>query len=165
MSGVYELHKMLREGLEMQAAPGDATFSEMWEMFANITNLAGCRLMETRMGASLDAAEEVRLYLARFDRVTVVSRGMPLLVPAPAIRGMRALGRLLEDTRQVEDLGAFVRLSTPLVNDYAGYAARELGRFSRPVVHGLTVVARAGALMSECVHRAVPALAELEEER
>lgn len=165
MSGVYELHRMIREGLEMQAAPGDASFAEVWEMFANITNLAGCRLMEKRMGESIDAAEEVRLYLARFDRVARVSTGMPLSVPVPAVRGVKAIGRLLEDTRQVEDLGAFFRLSTPLVNDFAGYASRELGRFSRPVVHGLTVVARAGALMSECVQRAVPALAEMEDER
>lgn len=158
MSGVRDLYKMVHDGLEMQPGPEDSTFAELWEVYSDVTNLVGCRFMESRMGASMAAAEEVRLYLARYSRVARISTGMPLTVPTHAVRGMKALGRLLESTREVEELGEFVRLSSPMVNDMSAYVARQLGRFSRPVVDGLTVVARAGSIMSDCVWRAVPGL-------
>lgn len=158
MSGVRDLYRMVHEGLEMQPGPEDSTFAELWEVYSDVTNLVGCRFMESRMGGSMAAAEEVRLYLARFSRVARISDGMPLTVPSHAMRGMKALGRLLESTRQVEELGEFVKLASPMVNDMSTYVAGQLGRFSRPVVDALTVVARTGSIMSECVWKAVPGL-------
>ena len=59
------------------------------------------------------------------------------------------MGRLLEDTKDVEDLATFFRLASPIANDLAGYAMTHLGRFASPIMDGLTVVARAGSLMSD----------------
>lgn len=162
MNGVNELYRMFKDGLEMTPGPEDHSFTDVWELYSDVTSMAGVRLMEPRLGSSVEGAEEVRLYLARFERVARISKGMPVRIPEPAVRALRAMGRLLEDTKDVEDLATFFRLASPIANDLAGYAMTHLGRFASPIMDGLTVVARAGSLMSDQLPRAIPMLAAKE---
>lgn len=162
MNSVNELYRMFKDGLEMTPGPEDHSFTDVWDLYADVTSMAGARLMEPRLGSSLEGAEEVRLYLARFDRVTKISDGMPVRIPEPSVRALRATGRLLEATTDIADLATFLKLAAPIANDFAGYAMTHLGRYASPIVDGLTVVARAGSLMSDQLPRAIALLAAQE---
>lgn len=160
MSTIDALYRELRVGLEMTPGPADVMFSELWEVYTEVTHLAGCRLMEPGMGGSLAGAEEVQLHMVRFQKVAKISRGMPLRVPAPAVRSLRAVGRLLEATPHLVDVADWLQLSAPIPNDFCEFAGRELGRGALPVLGALTVVARSGTLMVDCLRATVPGFGE-----
>lgn len=157
-----ELYEMFRTGLEMTAGPSDPTFEELWETYSSVTREAEYLLLSERFNANVDGADEVALYLARFSRVAKISRGMPLHVPEPSSRAIRAMGRMLDRGPSSDELGAFLSLASPIANDLARYASTHLGRYSRPVLDALTVTARAAALMNHCVFRLVPELNDRE---
>lgn len=160
MSGVDQLYGEFRDGLELRPGPADPTFAEVWMLHTDIVHLAGVRLFEPRFGGSAAGAEEVRLHLARFAQVQAIAKNAPLRVPAPAVRTLRALGRLLETTPYPDDLSAFFALAAPMASDFAGFATRMLGRQARPLLASLTVVARSGTLMTDQLTRLVPGFDE-----
>lgn len=156
MSGVSELYREFHQGLDTQAGPEDPTFYDLWLLYADITGLVGVRFTEPRMGGEFGAADRVQWYLAWSEQVAMICHDMPLQVPSPAVRAVKAAGRYLERTPHVDELGEFLRLGAPMVNDLSAYAATGLGRHAKPVVDELSLVARAGSLMYESVARTVP---------
>ena len=60
MNGVNELYRMFKDGLEMTPGPEDHSFTDVWELYSDVTSMAGVRLMEPRLGSSVEGAEEVR---------------------------------------------------------------------------------------------------------
>lgn len=158
MSGVSELYRDFRQGLETAAGPEDPTFFELWMLYTEIIDLVGVRLTEAKMGGVFAAADRVQVYLAWSEQAGKLLEEMPLLVPSPAIRAVKAAGRYLERTPHVDELGEFLRLGSPMVNDLSEYAATGLGRQARPVVDELSFVSRAGTLMYEAVSRTIPGM-------
>lgn len=158
MNEIDEIYHMFRTGLEVPAGPADPAFTEAWEIHTAVTHMVGVRLLEERMGASITAAEEVQLQLVRHARVLRVCQGMPLQVPRPAVRAVKTAGRYLELTDQVGELTEYLRLSSTIADDFGEYAGRVLGRQATPVMSGLGLLARAGAIMSDSLMQSVPGL-------
>lgn len=158
MSEIDEIYRMFHTGLEVQAGPEDPLFTEAWDIHTAVTHMVGVRLLEERMGASITAAEEVQVQLVRHARVMRVCQGMPLQIPQPAVRALKTAGRYLEDTDQVAELTEYLRLSSPIADNFGEYAGRVLGRQATPVISGLELLARAGAIMSDSLTQSVPGL-------
>lgn len=161
MSGVSELYREFRQALETTPGPEDPSFFELWRLYSDITDLVSVRFTEPGMGGLFGAADRVQWFLAWSEQAGRICRDMPLRVPSPAVRAVKAAGRYLERTPHVDELGEFLRLGSPMVNDLSTYAATGLGRQARPVVDELSLVARAGTLMYESVARAVPGMEEM----
>lgn len=156
MSGIRDLYRDFRHGLNTTPGPEDPTFSELWKLYMDVTGLVSVRLTEPSMGSEFGGADRVQVYLAWSEKTTKLCEEMPLRVPSPAVRAVKAAGRYLERTPHVEELGEFLSLSAPIAADLGEYATHGLGRHARPVVDELSFVARAGTLMYESVARAVP---------
>lgn len=158
MSAIKELYREFRHALETNPGPEDTLFQDVWDLYLDVTNLVSVRLMEPGMGGSTSGAHQVQWFLAWSEQTAKVCAGMPLRVPSPAVRTVKAAGRYLERTPHVDELGEFLRLAPPIVNDLSGYAAQQMGRHAKPVVDELSFAARAGSLMYESVARAVPGI-------
>ncbi|MFD5600796.1 hypothetical protein ACFWHR_12170 [Leucobacter sp. NPDC058333] len=158
MSGVRELYREFRQGLDTTPGPEDPTFFELWSLYMDITDNVSARLTEPQMGSEFDAAERVQVFLAWSEHVGKICREMPLRVPSPALRAVKAAGRYLDRTPLVDELAEFLRLGSPMVNDLSEYAVEGLGRHARPVVDELSFVSRAGTLMYESVSRTIPGM-------
>ena len=158
MSGVSELYREFRHGLGTAPGPEDPLFEDVWGLYLDVTNLVAARLTEPQMGGGMGAADRVGVFLAWADPSRRLCQGMPLRVPSPAYRSLKATGRYLERTLHLGELGEFLRLASPFVNDFSGYATDQLGRQARPVRDELSFTARAGALMAESVNRMVPGI-------
>lgn len=158
-SPINELYERFRSGLETSAGPADPLFSEVWETYYAVTGQASNLLL---LEGSVDGADEVELYRARFSRVGSISAGMPLRIPTPSAHSVRAMGRLFEDRASIDDIGDFLALSSPIVNDLGAYCSTQLGRLSQPVLEALTVTAKAATIMNHCVISLVPGFSDRE---
>lgn len=151
MNGVNEIYSSFANGMDMPPTPKDASFEEVWETYTSVVHMVGTRFFEKKFGTHVEAANEVRLHCERHLRVSRLSEGMPLLIPASATRGLRLFGKYLEETKDVGELGRFLKLNAGIADRFAEYAKSHRGRAALPVMYALSVVARSAVLMSECV--------------
>lgn len=158
MNGVNELYREFRQGLETTPGPEDPTLFELWTLWTEVTDLVRVRLTEPRMGGNFSAARRVEMCLCWSEQTGRISKEMPLRVPSPTLRAVKAAGRFLERTWQIEELGEFLRLGSPIVNDLSEYAAANLGRQAKPVIDEFSFVSRMNTLTYEAVARSVPGL-------
>lgn len=161
-SPIHELYNRFHIGLESTPGPQDPLFADVWASYSAVTRLTEYLLLSDKLGCSIDGADEVALYSARFSRVASISVGMPLRIPTPSDQAIRAMGRLIEDRSHIDDVGDFLELASPIVNDLSTFASTHLGRLARPVLEALSVTARSAALMNHCVTTLVPGLYERE---
>lgn len=158
-TGVAFLIAQTKQAFAELSPESDApAFDAVWEMCVDLTNDAGARLLEHKHGSLLSAAEEVRLYLTRLERVGHVGANAPLRVPRLAARHLRTVGRYIEDTDSTEELVTFL-LEVPALCEAVGeYLIRAHGRPSRPVVDVLNIAVRAGSIFTDCLSREAPTL-------
>lgn len=156
MSEIEGLFTAFRAGLDLDPVSSDDELVSLWKMSQTIAETAGLRLLEARMGASIAAADEVRMHLVRCERVTRLMRGMPLTVPRAAVRGLRAAGVLVESTSHRSEVLEYLYLLQPITDDLGAYAGRHLGYRGKPVIDGLMLTARSAQLMSTFVSQLVP---------
>lgn len=157
--GVTALTRDIRTALvELTPLADDPHFEEVWAVLMQVTNVAGARLLEPRFGQLLEAADEVRLYLAQLERVARVSIGAPIRVPMLAARPLRAAGRFLDSTREADEIVAFLMEVPGLTEAFSSHLIRTAGMQSRPLVDVLDLATRAGAVFLECMERVIPGI-------
>lgn len=143
---------------ECDAGGRDPLLEDAWHLLADMTGMGGARLTEQRLGALIPAADEVELYLGQMERVSKCAKGAPFQVPGIAIRRLKAVGRFVEDTRDRDEVCAFLLAVPQLAEGYSEYLARAAGRHARPVIELLDLVVRSGSVYRDSLVRAVPAL-------
>ncbi|MDA3146511.1 hypothetical protein JSO19_03860 [Leucobacter sp. UCMA 4100] len=151
MNGVEEIYTSFSRGMDLPPTPDDPTFAEVWEVHTGVLHMVGLRLLEADLGQHLDAANEVRLQLERHHRVANMADGMPITVPAAAVRGLRTFGNYLENSNQLEEIRAYLSFNAGIADIFSEYAVKHRGRAALPVKYALSVVAKSAALMSDCV--------------
>lgn len=155
---VRELYDHFHAGLQTTPGPQDPLFSDVWETYTSVVTQVEYLLLSDRFGPAVDGADEVALYRARFSRVASVSCGMPLRIPTPAAHAVQAMGRFFEGRIHVDDIGDFLELASPIVNDFSAYSSTHLGRLALPIIEALSVTSRSAALMHHCATSLVPGL-------
>ena len=154
---VLKLTEQSRKMLEdCDPSTGDPTLAEAWELLLSVTSMAGSKLMEKQFGGLVPAADEVALYMGHMDRVTRVGRDAPFAVPASAVRPLKAAGRLLDETKDLDELESFLWDLPPYASAMSGYLARTAGRRARPVIDVLDLATRAGGVYRDCLARTIP---------
>lgn len=156
MGTVLKLTEQSRLMLEdCDPATGDPSLAEAWELLVSVTSMAGARLMEKQFSGLTPAADEVALYMGHLDRVSRVGKGAPFAVPASALRPIKAAGRLLEETQDLDELQSFLWDVPPYASAMSGYLTRTAGRRARPVIDVLDLATRAGGVYRDCLTRAI----------
>lgn len=159
LAGVTTLIHDSRKALaELTPTQDDPLFTEIWRVLEYVVFDAGSRLMESRFGGLIDAAEEVALYVAQLERVTRVAAEAPVRVPLLAARPLRAAGRLLEQTRSGDEIIGFLVEVPGLTAAFAEYLTRTAGIRARPLVDVLDLATRSGAVFVDCLERCAPGL-------
>lgn len=151
MNGVNEIYSSFAQGMELPPTPTDLSFAQAWEVHTGVLHMVGYRLLDRELGQHLEAANEVRLQLERHHRVASMADGMPVTVPAAAVRGLRTFGNYLEHSTELEELKTYLALNAGIADAFSEYAVKQRGRAALPVKYALFVVAKSAALMSECV--------------
>lgn len=142
-----------------EAGETDPRFIDVWELMSDLTNSGGARLLEPRF-AETEGAEEAYLYLQHFERVARVGRFAPVRVPAATSTHLRVLGRLVDDTKDMNVVLSTL-LAVPRVSaEMSGYVERSLGMCAKPLMDVFELHARAGALFTACIKRCTPMLSE-----
>lgn len=141
---------------ECDPVDGDPGLSEAWELFLDVTNMAGSKLMEHRFGRQMSAADDVAHYMFHLERVAVVGRGAPFAVPSVALRSVKAAGRLLEETDRLDEVQGFLTDLPAYPAAMSEYLVRTAGRNAKPVVDVLDIASRAGSVYRDCLHRSLP---------
>lgn len=152
------LYRDFRAGMESAPGPEDPTFETVYALFLDITSLASVRLIDPEMGENLAGAARVLLLVEWAEATGAVCRGMPIRVPSLSVRTLKALGRYLEQTPEIMEVGAYLQLVSPIFADLAGYAERHLGRLALPVRDEFALASRLAALVNESVRRTVPGI-------
>ncbi len=158
MSAITDLYKEFHHSLHGWDGSEGPPFGDLWRVYLGVVDDVSTRLTALPLDVGFVAAEKVQVYLAWGEPFARMCRDVPLEVPMPAVRAMHAAGRVVERTRQVSELGEFLRLSPKIMRDFSGYAQDRLGCHAQPVVAELGFVARAATLTYEWMARAVPGI-------
>lgn len=140
------------------AGDGDPAFTAAWDLLTDVVQLAAARLLERRFDELTAASGEVMLYLSHLERVTRVAKDAPFTVPSRVVQQLQAIGRFLESTKDLAEIGEFLNSIPGIVAALAAYLTREAGRRALPVVEVLDLAVRAGGLYQDCLERALPFL-------
>lgn len=139
----------------------DPAFEEAWALVPDLAQMSGARLMEPRFGGLIGAADEVALYLGQLERVSRVTRDAPFLVPAIALRPLKAAGRYVERTADIDEVCTLLLATPHIAAGYAEFLSRTAGRAARPALDVLELAVRAGSVYRDSLVRAVPAAQDL----
>lgn len=145
-----QIHQALAE---LTPSATDPSLEHVWEKLTTVTNEAGARLLEIKMGGNYAAAAEVLWFLHHFNRVAKVVEGAPLRIPLLAVRPLEALSRGLQETNDENDLVQFLFELPAIAASLSDHATRNLGRSSLPITDSLFLFARAGSVFQECLRR------------
>lgn len=140
-------------------ASNDPQFEDAWELFIDVTSMAGSRLLEHGFGELMTAADEVQLYLGQLDRVSRIAADAPFRVPAIALRPLKAAGRFVEDTTDTNEVCRLLTAAPQLAAGMSEFLMRTAGREARPALDLLDLAVRAGGVYRDSLMRAVPAAA------
>lgn len=134
----------------------DPLLDESWDLLVSLTHMAATRLLEPRFGGLLGAADEVLLYLGQLERVSRVVPGAPFRVPTIALRPLKAAGRFVENSNDIDEVCTLLMCVPQLAAGYSAYLIRTGGRSARPVLDLLDLAVRAGGVYRESFTRTVP---------
>lgn len=135
----------------------DPSLEEAWALLVDLSQMGGARLMEPGFGGLVAAASEVELYLGQLDRVSRVAHKAPFRVPAIALRPLKAAGRFVVHTTDIEEVCRLLLAMPHIVAAFGTFLQRTAGRPARPALDVLELAVRAGSVYRDGLNRAVPA--------
>lgn len=135
----------------------DPELSEAWFLLMDLSQMSGARLLERGFGGLLGAADEVQLYYGQLERVAKVALDAPFKVPSVALRPLKAAGRFVENTRELDEVCALLMMTPQICAGLLEYLTRTAGRDARPAIDVLELAVRAGSVYRDSLRRCIPA--------
>lgn len=150
------IENMLKMLAECDPGGQDPGLPEAINLLIDVTHNCSVRLLDPCFNSLPYAADEVQLYLAQIERVQRVSVGSPFRVPKTALRSLRAAGRYIEHTTDLEEISLLLMAVPELLAGYSDFLVRTGGRSARPIIEVLALAIRSGSVYRDCLRRTLP---------
>lgn len=141
---------------ECDPSSNDPQLSEAWGLLMGLSQMSGARLLESGFGGLIGAADEVQLYYGQLERVAKIAHDAPFKVPSIALRPLKAAGRFVENTRELDEVCALLLMTPQICAGLAEYLTRTAGRQARPAIDVLDLAVRAGSVYRDSLVRSIP---------